>query len=160
MWLALVHTYFWCCHQAAAARQEVTMRRRRHARRRGDWRGFKTHMLFSCPYVVFACMPKLHILLVPGATSRWGMLHEYWVTLYLIGEAKFWRGNAAGGDVMVAAKAAGRGCGSSAAFFEMRKEKEWGGESSSLKGPPNPFGKSASDGLSPSISTADSVGSC
>ena len=105
MWLALVHTYFWCCHHAAAARHEVTMWRRRHARRGGGWRGFKTHMLFSCPYVVFACMPKLHILLVPGVTSRWGMLHEYWVTLYLIGEAKFWRGNADGGEVMVAAAA-------------------------------------------------------
>ena len=88
------------------------------------------------------------------------MLHEYWVTLYLIGEAKFWRGNADGGEVMVAAAATAEAGCSSAAFFEMRKEKEWGGESSSLKGPPNPFGKSASDGLSPSISTADSVGSC
>ena len=39
---------------------------------------------------------------------------------------------------------------------ERRKSEE----ASSLKGPPNPFGKSASDGLSPSISTADSVGSC
>ena len=158
MWLALVHTYFWCCHQAAAARQEVTMRRRRHARRRGDWRGFKTHMLFSCPYVVFACMPKLHILLVPGATSRWGMLHEYWVTLYLIGEAKFWRGNAAGGEVMVAAAATAEAAAAQQPSSKCERRKSE--EASSLKGPPNPFGKSASDGLSPSISTADSVGSC
>ena len=53
------------------------------------WAGMEgfTYTLPIC--IVFACMPKLHILLVPGVTSRWGMLHEYWVTLYLIGEAKF-----------------------------------------------------------------------
>ena len=59
------------------------------------WAGMEgfTYTLPIC--IVFACMPKLHILLVPrarpDAAQRFtvGNVHEYWVTLYLIGEAKF-----------------------------------------------------------------------
>ena len=62
-------------------------------------------------------MPKLHILLVPrarpDAAQRFtvGNVHEYWVTLYLIGEAKF--------EEVAAVHRAPHRSGGCTAFFEM-----------------------------------------